>query len=152
MLGLLLQVFESCGLKESPATAILSRLTLLSLRDCCLTVLQDALPAKAVQNLQVLDLSGNSLGQLPDARVTPWTTTNLRAFSDGNWASLRVLGIRLPARSKVSSGLQATATALNEVLQKQAAAVQPPRPPPVVVYSRMHEELLWPADVLAVVQ
>ena len=37
------------------------------------------------------------------------------------------------------------------LLRRQAAVAQPPRPPPFVVYSGLHEALLQEADELAVV-
>ena len=157
-----LQGFDTCGLRQFPAKDMLPQLSVLSLRDNRLTMLADALPADAVHRLQVLDVSGNFLGQLPSY----WTAANLAAFS-GNWASLRVVGMRpralrgadtaaeqkaskrMLALSGAPSGVQATAKALALLLRRQAAVAQPPRLPPVVVCSQMHEELLRPADELA---
>jgi Leucine Rich Repeat len=155
----MLQAFDTCGLAESPAAAILSQLTLLSLRNCRLTTLADALPTDAVRNLRVLDLSGNPLGRPPNANKARWSPANLTAFSAGNWASLKVLGIRPLAQGKVTRGLEGTVTALKQLLRRQADAAQPPRPPPVVIYSEpmlcgvlhMPDKLLQPADKLAVV-
>jgi hypothetical protein len=163
-LCLILQVFDTCGLQQSPAAAIVSRLTLLGLRNNRLTKLPDALPAGAVHSLQVVDVSGSSLGQAPRCYMT---AANRAAFS-GSWDSLRVLGIRprevhdiacgrkararLLARLNAPYGPKATAKALTKLLRKEALAAQPPRLPPIVVYCDMHEELLWPADRLAVIE
>jgi hypothetical protein len=146
----MLQGLNTCGLRENPAKGVMSRLSLLSLRDNHLAAVADALPSGAVQNLRVLDISGNLWGQAPSAHMTQWTAENLAAFSNSSWPSLRVLGIR-PWLGDVSRGLKATADALKRVLQQQAAAAQPPRPPPIVVHSDVREELLLPADDLALV-
>jgi Leucine Rich Repeat len=144
----MLQAFISCDLAESPAIAVLSQLTLLSLRGNCLSTLTDALPADAVQNLRVLDISGNPLGWPPDPTITYWRDANIAVFS-GSWAQLQVLGIR--PSLKVTGRIRATADTLRIKLRQQAAAAQPPRPPPIVVFSELREELLRPADELAVV-
>jgi hypothetical protein len=140
-----------------PATAFNSQLTLLGLRDNCLATLSDALPAADVlQNLRVLDISGNPLGRAPNARATQWTAENTAAIS-GNWPNLHVLGIlgslshRPRVRLEVTDGLLFTAKLLQRLLRRQAAVAQPPRPPPVVVFSEQQEALLRPADELAVV-
>ena len=146
----MLQGLNTCGLRENPATDVMSRLTLLSLRDNHLTGVADALPSDAVQNLCVLDISGNLWGQPPKAHKTLWTAENLAAFSNNQWASLRVLGIR-PWLSQGSHHLAVTADVLERVLQEQAAAALPPRPPPVVVHCGVRQELLLQADNLAVV-
>ena len=77
-------------MRQFPALDILSQLTLLNLRDNELVRLADALPPEAVQSLRVLDISGNPLVEMLSCAVT---AANLAAFS-GNWASLRVVGIR----------------------------------------------------------
>ena len=105
------------------------------------------LPADAVQNLRVLDVSGNPLGRPPDPPITYWRDANIMAFS-GSWAQLQVLGIRPPRNT---GRVRATADTLRIKLRRQAAAAQPLRPPPIVVFSKLHEELLRPADELAVV-
>ena len=130
--------------------ALLTQLTLLRLRQCWLTKLADALPAEAVRNLKILDISGNCFDQMPDG-TGPWTAENITAFSSGNWASLQVLGVRPSSTHHEADGCEATADALGAVLQQQAAAAQPPRPEPVVVYSELHEEFLLPAEDLAAV-
>jgi hypothetical protein len=146
----MLQGLNTCGLRENPAKDVMTRLTLLSLRDNHLAVVADALPNAAVRNLRVLDISGNVWGQPPKAHKTLWTAENLAAFSNNQWASLRVLGIR-PWLSQGSHHLTVTAYVLERVLQEQAAAALPPRPSPVVVYSDLNAELLQPSDRLAVV-
>lgn len=148
----MVQGIEWCQLGVSPALAILTQLTLLRLCECCLTELADVLPGEAVWNLRVLDISGNHFGDKADG-VAPWTAENIAAFSSGNWANLRVLGIRPSLRyiEDKRNGLAATADALDAVLWQQAAAAQPPRPAAIVVYSELHEELLLPAEDLAVV-
>ena len=136
----------------SAASAIVSRLTLLSLRDNGLTELADVLPASAVQSLRVLDLSGNCFGEGPHDEEPPWAAENMEAFASSNWANLQVLGIRPLMMKAVPSGMQAQqAQELELLLRRQAAAAQLPRPPPVVVYSDLNAELLQPADKLAVV-
>ena len=130
--------------------ALLTQLTLLHLRQCWLTKLADALPAEDVCNLKILDISGNCFGQTPDG-TGPWTAENITAFSSSNWANLQVLGVRPSLRHHEAAGFEATADALGAVLQQQAAAAQPPRPAPIVVFSEMHAELLLPADNLGVV-
>ena len=147
----MLRGLNTCGLRENPAKDSMSRLTLLSLRDNHLTGVADALPSDAVQQLRVLDISGNLWGQAPRAHMTPWTAKNLAAFSNNQWPSLRVLGIRPWLQGHASSGLKVTADALQQVLQQQAAVAVPPRPPPIVVHSDVRQELLLPADDLAVV-
>ena len=140
-----------CGLREVPATVILPCLSLLNLRNNGITTLANALPAGAVRNLRGLDLSSNALGRPPDAHTIHWTDANVAAFS-GNWESLQVQGIRLPAQCYLTGKSKTTAKTLSIMLRRQAAAAQPPRQPPVVVYSQLHQELLRPADELAMVQ
>ena len=140
----MLQGFGRCGFDQSPATAILTQLTLLSMRDNRLTDLSAALPADSVQTLQVLDMSGNLVRWLPATRTA---AENVAAFGS-NWESLRVLGIRPREHCSPPLGLTAAATAVARLLRLQAAAAHPPRPPPVVVYSSRHEHLLRPADEL----
>jgi hypothetical protein len=146
----MLQGLNTCGMRDNPARDIMSRLTLLSLRDNHLAVVADALPNAAVRNLRMLDISGNVWGQPPKAHKTLWTAENLAAFSNNEWASLQVLGIR-PWLSQGSHHLTVTADVLKRVLQEQAAAALPPRPPPIVVHDDVRQELLLPADDLAVV-
>jgi hypothetical protein len=148
LLSRMVQGIEWCQLDASPAAAILTRLTLLHLRENSLNNLADTLPADGVRNLKVLDISGNCFGQKPDT-MGPWTAENIAAFSSGNWANLQVLGIRPSSRYGKRDSFEATADALGAVLQQQAAAAQPPRPAPIVVYSELHEELLSPAQNLA---
>jgi hypothetical protein len=147
----MLQGIEWCQLESSPAVALLTRLTLLRLRECCLTDLADALPAQAVWNLKVLDISGNHFGEKSNG-MAPWTAENVAAFSSGIGANLQVLGIRPSCRyiEDKRHSLEATADALGAVLQQQAAAAQLPRPAPIVVFSEVHAELLLPAENLAV--
>lgn len=73
------------------------------------------------------------------------------AIGGSSWAQLQVLGIRPPFLLKVTGRLRATADTLRIKLRRQAAAAQPPRPPPAVAFSELHEELLLSADELAVV-
>ena len=147
----MLQVLAGCGLVCLPATAFNSQLTLLGLRDNFLATLADALPAAdMLQNLRVLDVSGNPLGQPPDPRAAQWADENIAALS-GNWPHLQVLGIRPHVNMKMTDGLMSTAKSLQRLLRRQAAAAQPPRLPPVVVYSEQQEVLLRPVDELAVV-
>ena len=142
---LVLQGFGRCGFEQSPATALLTQLTLLSLRDNRLTKLATELPADSVQSLRVLDLSGNPLRWLPASLAA---AENVAAFGS-NWESLRVLGIRPREHCSPPLGLTAAARAVARLLRQQTAAAQPPRPPPIVVYSSRHEHLLQPADELA---
>ena len=136
----------------APAAAILTRLTLLSLRESCLSQLAHVLPANAVHMLRVLDLSGSCLGEGPYDHEPPWTTENMEAFASSNWANLQVLGIRPMMMEAVPSGMQAQARALEVLLRQHAAAAQPSRQPPVVVDSDLNAELLQPSDRLAVVE
>ena len=142
-----MQGFDTCGLWQFPAQDILSRLTLLTLRDNDLASLCKALPADNVRNLRVLDVSGNPLGQPPGCAMT---AANLAAFA-GDWAALRVVGIRPRALQDAPSRLWDSVEALTVLLMRQAAAAQPPRAPPVVVYSGLHERLLLEADELGVI-
>ena len=128
--------------------AVLTRLSLLNLHDNRLTDLADVLPAEAVHNLKIVNIGGNSFGEKPDG-VAPWTAENIAACSSGDWANLQVLGIRPLVRPYEADSLEATADALGTVLQQQAAAAQPPRPAPIVVYSALHKELLLPVEDLA---
>lgn len=147
-----MQVIEGCSpWTASAIAAVLTRLTLLSLRDNCLTELAAVLPASAVQSLRVLDLSGNCFGRGPHDHEPPWTANQMAAFASGSWANLQVLGIRPLTTYAVPSGMQAQAHALELLLQQQAADAQPPRPAPIVVYSDLNSELLRPSDKLAVV-
>ena len=77
-----MQGIELCSSwTASAASAIVSRLTLLSLHDNGLTELADVLPASAVQSLRVLDLSGNCFGEGPHDEEPPWAAENMAAFA-----------------------------------------------------------------------
>jgi Leucine Rich Repeat len=147
----LLQGLNYCNLQENPAIPILSRLTLLSLSGNQLNALPDALPADAVHNLRVLDISGNALlSPQPAGGIIPWAAENILAFDSG-WSSLQVLGIQSSCPYHEDPGLTATAKVLQRLLQRQADAVEPRRPPPTVVCDMVHDQLLRPARELAAV-
>ena len=141
----MLQGLGYCNLRENPATGILTRLTLLSLRCNNLKNLPDALPAGTVHNIRLLDISYNAqLFQQRNSKT--WAAEDIAAFDSG-WASLQVLGIE---RESTDSGLRATAKLLQRQLQRQADAAEPRRLPATVVYDyRHHYELLRPARFLA---
>ena len=145
----MLQGFEGCGFRENPAKDILTRLTLLSLRNNELADLPAALPAATVHNLRLLDISGNRPleKRQPDKSGYRWHAENIAAFQCG-WASLRVLGI-VAARDPTS--MRATAQKLQRLLQLQADAAQPCRRPAVVAFDSSDgtKRLLQPACNLA---
>ena len=151
LLPLVLQGLEYCSLQENPAKDILTRLTLLSLNGNQLNALPHALPAETVHNLRLLDISRNALlTPQPAGGTASWAAENILAFDSG-WASLQVLGIQSIIPSLVDPGLTATAKVVQRLLQRQADAAEPRRPPATVVCDCMHEELLRPARELAVV-
>lgn len=150
LLTQLVQGIDWCQLDVSPAAAVLTRLTLLSLRENRLTDMADVVPAGAGHSLQVLDISGNYFGEEP-GDTAPWSAANMAAFSSGNWANLRVLGTRPALNFDEMDGFEATADALGTVLlQHQAAAAQPPRPAPVVVYAELHGKISATEDLAVV--
>ena len=148
---LVLQGLDYCSLQENPAKDILTRLTLLSLSGNQLNALPHALPAETVHNLRLLDISHNALSNpQPAGGVASWAAENILAFDSG-WASLQVLGMQGMIPSRVDPGLRAAAKVVQRLLQRQADAAEPRRPPAIVVCDTVHEELLRPARELAVV-
>lgn len=145
----MLQALEYCNLHENPAVGILTRLTLLSIYGNQLLALSDALPAEAVHSLRLLDISSNALlSPQPTGGIVPWAAEDILAFDSG-WANLQVLGIQTRCPNIVDQGLTATARVVQRLLQRQADAAEPRRPPPTVVCDWVHEELLRPARELA---
>ena len=101
-----------------------------------------------MHNLRLLDISCNHrlLPRRPSS-VTMWSAGNIAAFECG-CLSLQVLGIlsRMTYdKDEVGSGLRATAKELQRLLQRQADAAEPRRPPATVVWDRADQELLGPA-------
>jgi hypothetical protein len=151
LLPLVLQGLDCCSLQENLAKDILTRLTLLSLYGNQLNALPHALPAETVHNLRLLDISHNALlTPQPAGGGVSWAAENILAFDSG-WASLQELGIQGIFPSRVDAGLTATAKVVQRLLQRQADAAEPRRPPAIVVCDCTHEELLRPARELAVV-
>ena len=97
-----------------------------------------------------LHMAENVSCQGPCASPNLQEAANLAAFA-GDWAALRVVGIRPRALQDAPSRLWDSVEALTVLLMRQAAAAQPPRAPPVVVYSGLHERLLLEADELGVI-